>query len=72
MVFIGSDSTISIRESGLVITFKPVVAGAKDVTGMEIDPLVDTGKCPIYSIAGMVEGVDVASSVTIKSSLDKG
>jgi len=40
LVIIRSDSITSVREFGLVITFKSVVAGADDVGGMETSPLV--------------------------------
>ena len=40
MVIIGSSSTTSVGESGLVITFKPVAAGVKDVAGVKTGSLV--------------------------------
>jgi len=40
LVIMKSSSTTSIGESGLIITFKPVAIGIRDVAGVEIDSLV--------------------------------
>ena len=40
LVIIGSGSTTSVGKFRLIVTCKPVVAGAEDVTGMETGLLV--------------------------------
>ena len=42
LVIMGSGSTTSVGESGLVLTFKPVEDGIGDVAGVEIGSLVDS------------------------------
>ena len=56
LVIMGSGSTISVGESGLVITFKAVAAGIGDVVGVKIDSLVNSSWSPVCSEVGMVEG----------------
>ena len=42
LVIIGFGSTTSVRESGLVVTFKPVATGIGDMAGVETGSLVDS------------------------------
>ena len=59
-------SATSVGELGLVITSRPLAAGAEDMAVMEADPLVGSGWDSVCSVTDKVVGTDSISSIAME------
>ena len=65
-------STINVREHGLVITVRSVVATTKVTGGMELAHWWTQAGTRSALITGLVEGTDSVLTIVAKSAVDRG